>query len=110
MPHHSHTAIFTIVSGAVGGVEKYVKAKLHLLAITLSHLSTDILNAADTATDEYVVEKVLDNLFAKLNEYNKENMNKVFDIALGTELLNGLVNLFKKQNVRELSNYISRLF
>jgi hypothetical protein len=104
MPHFSHTDIFTYVSGALGGVEKYVKAKLHLLAITLPHLTTDILNAAASATDGYVVEKVLDNLLAKRNKYNKENRNKVVGIALGAGLVYGNVKLYKKQNMPELSN------
>ncbi len=73
MPHHSHTAIFTTVSGVVGGVGKAVTAKPLLLAITLPGLTTVVLYAAASATAGYVVKKVLDNLSAKLNKYFKEN-------------------------------------
>ncbi len=73
MPHHSHTAIFTTVSGVVGGVGKAVTAKPLLLAITLPGLTTVVLYAAASATAGYVVIKVLDNLSAKLNKYFKEN-------------------------------------
>jgi hypothetical protein len=73
MPHHSHTAIFTTVSGVVGGVGKAVIAKPLLLAITLPGLTTVALYAAASATAGYVVKKVLDNLSAKLNKYFKEN-------------------------------------
>jgi hypothetical protein len=73
MTHHSHTAIFTTVSGVVGGVGKAVTAKPLLLAITLPGLTTVVLYAAASATAGYVVKKVLDNLSAKLNKYFKEN-------------------------------------
>jgi len=73
MPHHSHTDIFTTVSGVVGGVGKAVTAKPLLLAITLPGLTTVVLYAAASATAGYVVKKVLDNLSAKLNKYFKEN-------------------------------------
>jgi hypothetical protein len=73
MPHHSHTSIFTTVSGVVGGVGKAVTAKPLLLAITLPGLTTVVLYAAASATAGYVVKKVLDNLSGKLNEYFKEN-------------------------------------
>jgi len=54
MPHHSHTAIFTTVSGVVGGVGKAVTAKPLLLAITLPGLTTVVLYAAASATAGYV--------------------------------------------------------
>ena len=73
MPHHSHTTIFTTVSGVVGGVGKAVTAKPLLLAITLPGLTTVVLYAAASATAGYVVKKVLDNLSARLNKYFKEN-------------------------------------
>ncbi len=73
MPHYSHAAIFTTVSGVVGGVGKAVTAKPLLLAITLPGLTTVVIYAAASATAGYVVKKVLDNLSAKLNKYFKEN-------------------------------------
>ena len=73
MPHHSHTSIFTTVSGVVGGVGKAVTAKPLLMAVTLPGLSTVVLYAAASAAAGYVVKKVLDNISAKLNKYCKEN-------------------------------------
>ena len=73
MPHHSHTSIFTTVSGVVGGVGKAVTAKPLLMAITLPGLTTVVLYAAASAAAGYVVKKVLDNISAKLNKYFKEN-------------------------------------
>jgi len=35
MQHHTHTALFTTISGVVGGVGKAISAKPLLLAITL---------------------------------------------------------------------------
>jgi len=105
---HSYTAIFTTIPGVVGGVGRYVKAKPYLMAFTLPELTIDVLKVS--ATDGYVVEKVLENLFEKLKKHYKENMNKVFGKVLVTGTVYGLVKLFKKQNVPELSNNISRLF
>ena len=73
MPHHSHTSIFTTVSGVVGGVGKAVTAKPLLMAITLPGLTTVVLYAAASAAAGYVVKKVLDNISTKLNKYFKEN-------------------------------------
>lgn len=73
MPHHTHTSIFTTVSGVVGGVGKAVTAKPLLMAITLPGLTTVVLYAAASAAAGYVVKKALDNIFAKLNKYFKEN-------------------------------------
>ena len=73
MPHHSHTSIFTTVSGVVGGVGKAVTAKPLLMAITLPGLTTVVLYAAASAAAGYVVKKVLDNISEKLNKYFKEN-------------------------------------
>lgn len=73
MPHHSHTSIFTTVSGVVGGVGKAVTAKPLLMAITLHGLTTVVLYAAASAAAGYVVKKVLDNISAKFNKYFKEN-------------------------------------
>ena len=73
MPHHSHTSIFTTVSGVVGGVGKAITAKPLLIAVTLPGLSTVVLYVAASAAAGYVVKKVLDNISAKLNKYFKEN-------------------------------------
>lgn len=73
MPHHSHTSIFTTVSGVVGGVGKAITAKPLLMAVTLPGLSTVVLYAAASAAAGYVVKKVLDNISAKLNKYFKDN-------------------------------------
>ncbi len=43
MPHHSHTAIFTTVSGVIGGVGKAITAKPLLMAVTLPGLFTVVL-------------------------------------------------------------------
>jgi hypothetical protein len=43
MQHHTHTALFTTVSGVVGGVGKAISAKPLLLAITLPGLTTVII-------------------------------------------------------------------
>lgn len=76
MPHHSHTSIFTTVSGVVGGVGKAITAKPLLMAVTLPGLSTVVLYAAASAAAGYVVKKVLDNISAKLNKYFKENFGE----------------------------------
>ena len=73
MPHHSHTSIFTTVSGVVGGVGKAITAKPLLMAVTLPGLSTVVLYAAASAAAGYVVKKVLDNISSRLNKYFKEN-------------------------------------
>jgi hypothetical protein len=49
MQHHTYAALFTKVSGVVGGVGKAISAKPLLLAITLSGLSTVIIYAAASA-------------------------------------------------------------
>ena len=72
MPHHSHTAIFTTVSGVVGGVGKAISAKPLLLAITIPGLSTVIIYAAASAAAGYVVKKALDSISEKLNKFFKE--------------------------------------
>ena len=58
MPHHSHTSIFTTVSGVVGGVGKAITAKPLLMAVTLPGVSTVVLYAAASAAAGYVVKKV----------------------------------------------------
>jgi hypothetical protein len=50
MPHHSHKAIFTTVSGVVGGLGKAVTAKPLLLAITLPGLTTAVFYVTASAT------------------------------------------------------------
>ena len=49
MQHHTHTALFTTVSGVVGGVGKAISAKPLLLAITLPGLTTVIIYASVSA-------------------------------------------------------------
>mgnify|MGYP006969291773 FL=1 len=73
MPHHSHTSIFTTVSGVVGGVGKAMTAKPLLMAVTLPGLSTVVLYAAASAAAGYVVKKALDSISEKLNKFFKEN-------------------------------------
>jgi hypothetical protein len=73
MPHHSHTSIFTTVSGVVGGVGKAITAKPLLMAVTLPGLSTVVLYAAASAAAGYVVKKALDSISEKLNKFLKEN-------------------------------------
>ena len=53
MQHHTHTALFTTVSGVVGG--KAISAKPLLLAITLPGLTTVIIYASKSAVTGYVV-------------------------------------------------------
>jgi hypothetical protein len=72
MPHHSHTSIFTTVSGVVGGVGKAITAKPLLMAVTLPGLSTVVLYAAASAAAGYVVKKALDSISEKLNKFFKE--------------------------------------
>jgi len=73
MQHHTHTALFTTVSGVVGGVGKAITAKPLLLAITLPGLSTVIIYAAASAAAGYVVKRILDAASKKLNQFFKEN-------------------------------------
>jgi hypothetical protein len=103
MPHHSHTAIFTTVSGVVGGVGKAVIAKPLLLVIFLHGITTVVLDAAASANAGYVIMKFLVNFLAKLNKYNKENINKVVGIAFGIGLRKELVNLLKCRMFRQFS-------
>jgi hypothetical protein len=72
MQHHTHTALFTTVSGVVGGVGKAISAKPLLLAITLPGLTTVIIYATASAFAGYVVKKVLDAASRKLNQYFNE--------------------------------------
>jgi hypothetical protein len=73
MSHPTHTALFTTVSGVVGGVGKAITAKPLLLAITLPGLSTVIIYAAASAAAGYVVKRILDAASKKLNQFFKEN-------------------------------------
>ncbi len=73
MFHPTHTALFTTVSGVVGGVGKAITAKPLLLAITLPGLSTVIIYAAASAAAGYVVKRILDAASKKLNKFFKEN-------------------------------------
>jgi hypothetical protein len=73
MPDPTHTALFTTVSGVVGGVGKAISAKPLLLAITLPGLSTVIIYAAASAAAGYVVKRILDAASKKLNQFFEEN-------------------------------------
>jgi hypothetical protein len=53
MQHHTHAALFTPVSGVVGG--KAISAKPLLLAISLPNLTTVIIYASESAVAGYVV-------------------------------------------------------
>jgi len=72
MQHHTHTVLFTTVSGVVGGVGKAISAKPLLLAITLPGLTTVIIYATASAVAGYVVKKVLDAASRKLNQFFNE--------------------------------------
>jgi hypothetical protein len=72
MPDPTHTALFTTVSGVVGGVGKAISAKPLLLAITLPGLSTVIIYAAASAAAGYVVKKIMDACSRKLNQFFNE--------------------------------------
>jgi len=67
MQHHTHTALFTTVSGVVGG--KAISAKPLLLAITLPGLTTVIIYASASAVAGYVVKKLLDAASRKLTQF-----------------------------------------
>jgi hypothetical protein len=69
MQHHTHTALFTTVSGVVGGVGKAISAKPLLLAITLPGLTTVIIYASASAVAGYVVKKLLDAASRKLTQF-----------------------------------------
>ena len=75
MQHHTHTSLFTTVSGVVGGVGKAISAKPLLLAITLSGLTTVIIYASASAVAGYVVKKVLDTIWERINKKRKQNQN-----------------------------------
>ncbi len=61
MPHHSHTAIFTFVSGVVEGIGKALTEK-SLICDYSSSPNYYVLYAAAAVIAGYVVKKVLDNL------------------------------------------------
>ncbi|MCF8284649.1 MAG: hypothetical protein K9I48_06700 [Sphingobacteriales bacterium] len=73
MQHHTHTALFTTVSGVVGGVGKAISAKPLLLAITVPGLSTVIIYAAASAATGYVVKKILDSISVRFKKHIKDN-------------------------------------
>lgn len=75
MHHPSHTALFTTVSGVVGGVSKAITAKTLLLAITFQGLTTVVIYAAASAVAGYVVKKALDGISRKINSYMDQSNN-----------------------------------
>lgn len=69
MQHHTHIALFTTVSGVIGGVGIAISAKPLLLAITLPILTTVIIYATASAVAGYVVKKLLDAASCKLTQF-----------------------------------------
>ena len=67
MQHHTHTALFTTVSGVVVG--KAISTKPLLLAIKLPGLTTVIIYASASAVAGYVVKKLLDAASRKLTQF-----------------------------------------
>jgi hypothetical protein len=77
MQHHTHTALFTTVSGVVGGVGKAISAKPLLLAITLPGLSNVVIYAAASAAAGYIVKKSMDCVAKRLSDYfNKQKESR----------------------------------
>ena len=70
---HTATAIFTTISGVIGGVTKAVSAKPILLSISFDALGIVVLyaSASASAAAGYLVKKVLDKFFETLAS-NKE--------------------------------------
>jgi hypothetical protein len=68
---HTATAIFTTISGVIGGVTKAVSAKPILLSISFDALGIVVLYASASAAAGYLVKKVLDKFFETLAS-NKE--------------------------------------
>ena len=73
MHHPSHTALFTTVSGVVGGLGKAISAKPILMAITFHGLTTVVIYAAASAAAGYVVKKALDAISKKFNSFIDSN-------------------------------------
>jgi hypothetical protein len=82
MQHHTHTALFTTVSGVVGGVGKAISAKPLLLAITLPGLTTVIIYASASAVAGYVVKKLLDAASRKLTQFFNQKSTDDFSSNL----------------------------
>ncbi len=79
MSQEAQTAIFTTLSGVIGGITKAISAKPLLLAITFGGLSTVVIYAAASAAAGYVVKKLLDKLSKEVSEYyekRKSNDNE----------------------------------
>ena len=77
MQQSTHTALFTTVSGVVGGVGKAITAKPLLLAITIPGLSTVVIYAAASAAAGYLVNKIMDAGSRKFNQFiNKKSKIK----------------------------------
>jgi hypothetical protein len=68
---HTATAIFTTISGVIGGVNKAVSAKPILLSISFDALGIVVLYASASAAAGYLVKKMLDKFFETLAS-NKE--------------------------------------
>lgn len=76
MSQEAQTAIFTTLSGVIGGITKAVSAKPLLLAITFGGLSTVVIYASASAAAGYIVKKLLDRLS---NEVSKHFENRKTD-------------------------------
>jgi hypothetical protein len=59
MSQEAQTAIFTTLSGVIGGITKAVSAKPLLLAITFGGLSTVVIYASASAAAGYVVKYMI---------------------------------------------------
>ena len=75
MSQEAHTAIFTTISGVIGGITKAVSAKPLLLAITFGGLSTVVIYAAASAAAGYVVKKLLDRLSNEVSKHFENSKN-----------------------------------
>ena len=70
-----NTGAFTTMSGMIGGVVKAVSVKPVLAVITFGYLSNVMIYAAASAGVGYVVKKVLDTIWERINKKRKQNQN-----------------------------------
>jgi|688.fasta_scaffold33644_5 hypothetical protein len=94
MQHSTHTALFTTVSGVVGGVGKAITAKLLLLAITILSLSTVIIYAATSAAAGYAINKIMDIGSRKFNRVAAVRHYAYFSVFSFQVQLFPLLNFF----------------
>lgn len=79
MQHHTHTALFTTVSGVVGGVGKAISVKPVMMAISFGAFTNVMVYAAASAAVGYVVKKALDKLADRINAKCNQNQNSQDD-------------------------------